>query len=88
MSGKTKADCGFGREGQLEAEAEKPVRAVEAPELPTRIVECGWGPEKGSCGRRQRTQCGPSGPQRGWTGKAACGRGRKGQLGAESANEI
>ena len=87
MSGKTKADCGLGRKGQLAAEAGKPVRAVEAPELQTRIVECGWG-RKGAVAGGDRIQCEPTGPQRGWTGKAACGWGRKGQLGAESANMV
>lgn len=54
MSVKRKADCGLDRKGQLAAEADNSVRALEAPDEESRV----WvGPERGSWGRRQRIQC-------------------------------
>ena len=78
MSGKRKAHCGLVRKGQLAAEAESPVRALEAPEFQTRKVECGWDRKGAVGGGGRESSADRAGPRGAGQGKRPMGGAGKG----------
>lgn len=78
MSGKRKAHCGLDRKGQLAAEAENPVWALEAPEFQTRKVECGWDRKGAVGGGGRESSADRAGPRGAGRGKRPVGGAGKG----------